>query len=363
MYYYKSDGLNESVLVVDDSEINRAVLGETFKQDYNILEAENGKEALKILSEKHSEISAVLLDIVMPVMDGFAFLEELTKTSLFSEIPVFLITADTSEESMHRGYNYGVMDIIEKPIVPYFVRKRVNSVVELFRARKKLSKKVVTQQGQIIEKEEEINQLNYALIETLATAIEFRSGESGNHVRRISSLTRHLLTALREKNPNEYGFSNEEIDKIAAASILHDVGKIAISDAILNKPGRLDKDEFEIMKTHTIRGSEILELIPNYKNNDLYKYAYDICRHHHERWDGSGYPDGLKENDISICSQVVSIADVFDALTTKRVYKDAYPVNKAIDMIMNGECGKFNPYLLETFKEVLEKYYDLNGID
>lgn len=359
MYSYKSDRLNESILVVDDNEINRAVLFETFKNDYNVLEAQNGEQALEILLKKHNKISAILLDIVMPVMDGFAFLDELKKKSLFSDIPVFLITADTSEESMHRGYNYGVMDIIEKPIVPYFVKRRVNSVVELFRARKKLSNIVITQQDQILKKEEEINQLNYALIETLAAAIEFRSGESGDHVRRISNLTRYLLKFLKEKHSNEYDLSDEEIEKIATASVLHDVGKIAISDAILNKPGRLDKEEFEIMKTHTIKGCEILELIPKYKNNDLYIYAYDICRHHHERWDGSGYPDKLKGNEISIWAQVVSIADVFDALTTKRVYKDAYSVDKAIDMIMNGECGQFNPTLLEVFKEVLEKYYNM----
>ncbi len=348
--------IKESLLVVDDNEINRAVLVGTFQDEYNIIEAENGKEALDILLQEKNSISAILLDIVMPVMDGFAFLEEFKKRSLTGVIPVFLITADTSERNMYRGYQLGVMDIIEKPIVPYFVKRRVNSIIELFRARKSLSQTVRHQHGQIMEKDEEINKLNYALIETLSTAIELRSGESGSHVKRLSRLTRFLLLELREICPDQIKVTDEEIEQIAAAAIMHDVGKIAISDAILNKPGKLTAEEFEIMKTHTIKGCEILSLVPNYQDNVLYRYAYDICRHHHERWDGGGYPDGLKGDEITIWSQVVSIADVFDALTSERVYKKAFPVDTAVDMIYSGQCGKFNPFLLKAFEEVLKKY-------
>lgn len=311
-------------------------------------------QALKIITDKKDELTAILLDVYMPVMDGFEFLEIINRYHITQEIPVFMVTSDTHRNNMCRGYDLGVMDVINKPIDEFFVKRRVESVTELFRSRKILSGLVETKDYQIKEKEEEIYKLNYAIIETLSTAIEFRSGESGSHVKRIKEITKHLLVALRKKFPKKYNLSDDEIETIATAAIMHDVGKISISDAILNKPGKLTKEEFEIMKTHTTKGEEILALIPKYKDNNLYKYACDICRHHHERWDGKGYPDGLKGNEISIWAQVVSIADVFDALTTKRVYKDAYPIQTAVDMIYSGKCGRFNPELLNAFKSVLE---------
>ncbi len=344
----------DTILIVDDMEINRAILCETFRAEHEIMEAENGRQALDIVLNPENSIAAVLLDIVMPVMDGFEFLRHFNDAGLGGRIPVFLITADGSDKSMRIGYDMGVMDIIEKPIVPYFVKRRVESVLELFRARKQLSNKVEVQHLQIREQEEEIFKLNYAIIETLSTAIEFRSGESGTHVKRISGLTRMLLEELRRMDPAEYAFSDDQIGQIATAAIMHDVGKIAISDVILNKPGKLTDDEYEIMKTHTVKGCEILELIPQYKENMLYRYAYDICRHHHERWDGRGYPDGLKGEEISVWAQVVSIADVFDALTNERVYKAAIPVEEAVTMIHEGKCGTFNPVLMEALNHILE---------
>lgn len=343
-----------AILIVDDMEINRVILSETFKEKHEVIEAENGQQALEIILNSDYPISAVLLDVVMPVMDGFTFMERFNALGFKNKIPVFLITADCSEESMHKGYNLGVMDIIEKPIVPYFVKRRVESVMELFEARKKLSRVVRVQQIQLKEQEEEIYALNNAIIETLSTAIEFRSGESGQHVRRIKHLTQLFLTELRASDGAAYNFSDEQIEQIAMASIMHDVGKIAISDAILNKPARLTAEEYELMKTHTVKGCEILEQIPQYQHNALYQYAYDICRHHHERWDGRGYPDGLKGEEITIWAQVVSIADVFDALTNERVYKAAVPVDEAVDMIYGGQCGCFNPVLLNILKNILK---------
>ena len=360
-----SEGLpkkEETILIVDDMEINRAILRETFQKDHPILEAENGQQALDILLEhlRYDGISAILLDIVMPVMDGFEFLEKFRAIGLNKKIPVFLITADTSEESMQRGYALDVMDIIEKPVIPYFVKKRVESVMELFRARRRLSATVHLQEIQLVEKEQEILDLNRAIIETLSTAIEFRSGESGMHVKRIRYLTEALLQELRRRDIQKYPFNDEQIHQISMAAILHDVGKIAISDAILNKPGRLTTEEFEIMKTHTIKGCEILELIPQHKENPLYRYAYDICRHHHERWDGNGYPDHLQGNEISIWAQVVSIADVIDALTHERVYKKALPFDAAMEMICSGKCGVFNPELLTILNDTSDKIRAIN---
>ena len=345
----------KDILIVDDMEINRAILSQIFADRNPALEAENGLEAIRILEEKGDDIAAVLLDILMPVMDGFQVMERMKDMGLMERIPVFLITADSSEESMRRGYELGAMDIIEKPIVPYFVRRRVDSVMELFAARERLSH-VVELQGQKLRKQEqEILDLNDSIIESLSTAIEFRSGESGEHVKRIRRLTRLLLEELGRTGKKEYAFTDREIQEISQASIMHDVGKIAISDLILNKPGRLTKEEFEIMKSHTVMGCQVLEQIPQYKNNRLYQYAYDICRHHHERWDGKGYPDGLKGNEITVWSQVVSVADVFDALTNKRVYKPAFPVSEAMEMILTGQCGAFNPELLEALEHILPR--------
>ncbi len=346
---------HSAILIVDDNEINRLILHETFRGEKAILEAENGKEALDIIQSTENNIAAILLDIQMPVMDGFELLEILHGQGLTGKIPVFLITADGSSQNMERGYNLGVMDIIEKPIVPYFVKKRVESVMELFLARRRLSNVVNIQSMQLEEQEQEIYELNNAIIETLSTAIEFRSGESGEHVKRIRKLTEIFLLELRKRFADKYDFSDEEIDRIAVAAIMHDVGKIAIADSILNKPGKLTKEEFEIMKTHTLKGCEVLEQIPKYHENPLYIYAYDICRNHHERWDGKGYPDGLKENEISIWSQVVAIADVFDALTNKRIYKPAFSKEKALEMIQNGECGCFNPEILSILPLVVQK--------
>lgn len=350
---FKHSDDKTTILIVDDMEVNRVILSETFKDRHHVIEAENGQQALEFILNPDYSIAAVLLDIVMPVMDGFKFMETFNALGLNNKIPVFLITSDSSDESMHRGYNLGAMDIIEKPIVPYFVKKRVESVMELFEARKKLSRVVRVQQIQLKEQEEEIYALNNAIIETLSTAIEFRSGESGQHVRRIKNLTQLFLRELRTVDAKTYDFSDEQIEQISTASIMHDVGKIAISDAILNKPARLTAEEYEIMKTHTVKGCELLEQIPKYKHNALYQYAYDICRHHHERWDGLGYPDKLKGDEITIWSQVVSIADVFDALTNERVYKAAVPTAQAVDMICGGQCGCFNPVLLDILKSIL----------
>lgn len=345
----------KDILIVDDMEINRAILCQIFADRNRTLEAENGQEAIQILERQGKNIAAVLLDIVMPVMDGFQVMEKMGEMGLMDKIPVFLITANTSEESMSRGYRLGAMDIIEKPIVPYFVRRRVESVMELFAARERLSHVVELQGQKLRRQEQEIADLNYSIIESLSTAIEFRSGESGEHVKRIRHLTELLLEELRKTGKKEYDFSDREIQEISQASILHDVGKIAISDLILNKPGKLTAEEFETMKTHTIMGCQVLEQIPKHKNNQLYQYAYDICRHHHERWDGRGYPDGLKGSKITVWSQVVSVADVFDALTNKRVYKPSIPVGEALEMIFKGECGAFNPEVLDSLERVFEQ--------
>ena len=349
------DCQRDTILIVDDVELNRAILSEAFRGSYHVREAENGAQAMELLLADPGRVCAILLDIVMPVMDGFSVLEELRRNGLLARIPVFLITADSSEANMRRGYDLGAVDIIGKPVLPYFLRRRVEGVVELYRAREQLDRRVDLQDRQLAQQAEEIQQLNRSIIESLATAIEFRSGESGEHVRRISRLTTWLLCELRRRGYPGCEFTDEQIGQIAAAAILHDVGKIAVPDQVLNKPGRLTAEEFELMKTHTVRGCELLEQIPQYHTNPLFQYAHDICRHHHERVDGRGYPDGLKGEELTIWSQVVALADVYDALTNKRVYKPAFTHEEAMEMIRTGQCGQFAPALVDSLGQVLAR--------
>ena len=325
------------LLIVDDDAINCAILENIFAPYYKTAVAENGRAGLERVMELEDELCAVLLDVMMPEMDGIQVLRCLKDRGVLEKIPVFLITAETSNEMMKEAYALGVMDVIGKPVIPYMVLRRVQSVVELFQARERLSNVVELQQADLLASE-----------------------ESGDHVRRIHVITLYMLThtALGE------GLSKIEVEQIALGSIMHDVGKIAVPDAILNKPGKLTAEEFEVMKGHTIQGAKLLEQIPQLRENGAYPYAWDIARHHHERWDGRGYPDGLKGEEISLAAQVVSLADVYDALSCKRVYKDAFPREKVLEMIRDGACGVFNPRLLECFfqvEEELAKFYHKPG--
>lgn len=342
--------VHDMILIVDDDMMNRAILKNIFSPYYSTDEAEDGDVGLAKILEHSDKYCAVLLDVMMPKMDGIEVVRQLQQNGLIDKIPVFLITAEARNETLHEAYRLGVMDVILKPVTPYIVLRRINSVVELFSARKRLGDTVEQQSLELIERAKKIIELSKGMIEALSTAVEFRDGESGEHVRRIHDITKFLLenTELGE------GLSGEDVDNIALASIMHDIGKIAIPDHILQKPGRLTHEEFEVMKTHTVQGGKLLERIPQLRDTGVYKYAYDIARHHHERWDGRGYPDGLKGDDISLWAQIVSIADVYDALSCKRVYKDAFPREKVIQMIRDGECGTFNPKLLECFFKVEE---------
>lgn len=337
---------DKTILIVDDIEINRMILSEVFEDDYNIAEASNGAEAVEIMNSGIT-VSAVLLDLNMPVLDGIGVLKEMNKSQQINYIPVFLITAVDNMDRLLEGYNLGAIDVISKPFLSQFLKCRVNNIVELYQHRNELETIVENQV-------ERLNNLNRSVMETLATVIEFRDLESGEHGKRICRLTKILMKEV-SKTYEEYYLPKEEIDKIVASALLHDIGKISIPDMILNKPGRLTNEEFEIMKMHTVKGCEILQDMPDIIENEIYNYSYDICRHHHERWDGRGYPDGLSGDDISIWAQVVSVADVYDALTSERVYKAAFSKETAVNMIMNGECGAFNPKVIHAFEKIIDK--------
>lgn len=338
--------MRDTILIVDDMEINRIILANGFEDSYKILEAESGRKAIDFLNS-HTEISAVLLDLMMEDMDGIDVLKTMNTNGLINHVPVFIITSSDSEQQLMDAYNLGAVDVITKPFLMQFLKCRVQNIIELYRHRNMLEQ-IVNEQIQ------KLSSLNRSMIETLATLIEFRDCESGEHVKKICSLTEILLTAVCHMYP-EYGIRECDIQKIADSAILHDVGKIAIPDSILQKPGRLTSEEFEIMKQHTTKGCEILEQIPNVMDDETYKYSYDICRHHHERWNGKGYPDGLKGDEISIWAQVVAVADVYDALTSPRVYKAAFTHEKAVQMINGGECGEFNPKILAAFKSSIDR--------
>lgn len=337
----------DTILIADDMEMNREILAEYFKENYNILEAGNGIEVVATL-QRHPEVNAVLLDLMMPGMDGIEVLKAMHETGDILHIPVFIVTASNNDQTLTEAYDLGAVDIISKPFSKNFFHNRVANIIELYRNRNEM-------ESIIDDQIQRFNRLNRSMVETLASIIEFRDCESGEHVKRISGITKIIMTNVSNMYP-EHHMSKQEIDKIALASVLHDVGKISIPDGILNKPGRLTAEEFEIMKLHTVKGCDILESMPRgMMDKDIYDYCYDICRHHHERWDGKGYPDHQEGEEISIWSQVVAVADVYDALISPRVYKKAFDTETAISMIFNGECGTFNPKVLKAFKDCLEE--------
>ncbi len=336
------------MLIVDDDFINREVLKNIFNDYYSFEEAENGREGLSKVEKFKDSLCAILLDVNMPIMDGVEMLEELYRRDIPERIPIFLITSSEEYNLEKRAYELGVMDIIAKPVTPFVVQRRVQSVVELYSAREHLRDEVYIKNEQLKQSIDTIDALHRSTIEALASAIEFRDMESGEHTNRIYGITKYILSNTKMGE----GFTEEEIENMAIGSIMHDIGKIAVSDVILNKPGRLTPDEYEVMKTHTVKGSALMEELFKTQTHDAYKYAIDIARHHHERWDGNGYPDKLKGDEITVWSQVVSIADVYDALISPRVYKKPFTPDRAVEMIKDGQCGVFNPKLLKCFFEV-----------
>lgn len=337
---------NHRILIVDDSEMNRFLLREMIGPEFEILEAENGAECLDMLRRYGTGISLVLLDIVMPVMDGFEVLEKMTKNHWIEDIPVIMISSEDSAAFIRRAYDMGVSDYISRPFDAQVVYRRVMNTIKLYARQRRLINLVT---DQVYEKEKN----NRMMIGILSEIVEFRNGESGPHVLHINMLTELILEELVRRT-DQYNLNWTDRLLITTASSLHDIGKIGIPESILNKPGKLTREEFEEMKKHTLIGASMLKNLGMYQNEPLMETAYQICRWHHERYDGKGYPDGLTGEEIPISAQVVSLADVYDALVSERVYKKAYSHDTALQMILNGECGTFNPLLLECLKSIHE---------
>lgn len=354
--------MRSKVLIVDDMEVNREMLAAILSRDYPLIFAGGGRQAVEIISRQHDEIAVVLLDLLMPDMDGYAVLDVLRKKSWMDKIPVLIISIESRADVEHRCFEMGVSDFIRKPFDNEVVRNRVKNVVDLFTYKNQLEDKVdrqtetlKKQYRQLVRQAEKLKESNTRIIDLLGTVVECRNLESGQHIQRVKAFTRILAEQAMADCP-EYGLTWDKIDVIVAASPLHDIGKIAIPDGILLKPARLTPDEFDYMKTHTIRGCEILDSIQDAWDEIYSEISYEICRYHHERYDGKGYPDGLTGEDIPISAQLVSIADVYDALVSERVYKAPYTAEEAYHMVLDGECGVFSPKLLACFRKVRSKF-------
>jgi len=332
------------ILLVDDSKMNRMMLKEILGGDYSILEAENGQECLEKMQAEAGNIALVLLDINMPVMDGFEVLKAMNANHTIEDTPVIMISSEDSDAAIRRSYELGASDYVNRPFDARIVYRRVTNTIKLYAKQRRLVQMV---SDQIRARENNTDML----VGVLSHIVEFRNGESGAHVRHIRIITERLLHRLLEIS-SRYSITAEQQDMIPLASALHDIGKIGIDEKILNKPGKLTPEEFKVIQTHSMLGAKMLHDLDGFAEQPLLQTAYEIARWHHERWDGRGYPDGLKGDEIPISAQLVSLADVYDALTSERCYKKAFSHEKAVQMILNGECGAFNPLLLQCLTDI-----------
>ena len=336
----------QKILITDDSEMNRAILADMLGDEYEIIEAENGVQAVADIQKYTVDLSLILLDIVMPEMDGFEVLNIMNDNHWIDDIPIIISSSETETSVIERAYELGVSDFISRPFDAMVVRRRVVNTILLYAKQKKLTMLVA---DQIYEKQQQSN----LMIDILSHVMGFKNGESAQHILKVRVITDVLLKALVEKT-DVYNLTEDDIYSISIASALHDIGKIGIPDEVLNKPGRFTDEEFAVMKKHSEIGAQILKDLPIHQDEPLVKIGYEICRWHHERYDGRGYPDGLKGDEIPIAAQIVALADVYDALTQERVYKPPHSHEKAISMILNGECGVFNPILLECLSDIAD---------
>lgn len=345
----------QKVLIVDDSEMNRALLTDILEGSYDVAEAEDGAQAIEVLSQNDEDFWLVLLDIIMPGIDGFGVLESIREHQWSNRVVVMMISSDGSPENINRAYSLGAFDYISRPFDAMIVHRRVENTLMLFARQDDLERRV---KEQVVEQQKN----NDLMISILSHIVEFRNGESGLHIQHVKGITELLLQHLLAMT-DQYQLTEDDIQLIVTASALHDIGKVAIPEEILNKPGRLTDEEFAIMKSHSAIGSQMLLDLPEEQlASPLISVANAICRWHHERYDGRGYPDGLVGEEIPICAQVVSLADVYDALTSERSYKKAFSHEKALSMIIEGQCGTFNPLLLQCLTEASDELAAMKGI-
>ncbi|HMM32420.1 MAG TPA: response regulator [Clostridia bacterium] len=342
----------EKVLIVDDIAINRKMLETILMDEYECIMAENGKQAIDSALKHAGSLSLILLDIMMPEYNGYEVLRILKRNRLTKDIPVVLITSLDSEHDESRGLTEGAIDYITKPFNAQIVKIRVHNHVELKRHQDMLQELIDIRTKKIIEMRE-------SLLDAVTSIIEYRSLESGKHVKRIKLYCEAQLAYLLENGLFSHQLDVKNASLIARASTMHDIGKVSIPDCILMKPGKLTPEEFDVMKGHTITGSSFIDSLGNSADEEYMYYARQICRHHHERWDGTGYPDGLGGEKIPLSARIVAVADVYDALVSKRVYKPAFSHETAADIIRAGKGSQFDPLLIEAFNGVSETFQSI----
>lgn len=350
--------MRNKIILVDANAPTRTLLAQILSDEYGIIEAENGTQALELIQESEQDTAAILIDLITSETDDSALLKSIQNSSWQNKIPVFVIIGDSSLKVEKKLFDYGVSECIRKPFDSILIKTKIKNITRLFQYQNELEDKVA-QQTETLMKQYKILQLqnerfkksNETIIDLLGTMVEYRNLESGQHIRRVKKYTEILATEVMREYP-EFDLTPEKVAVIVAASPLHDIGKIAIPDSILLKPGRLTEKEYEYIKSHTISGCEILDNIKDAWSEEYGRISAEICRHHHERFDGNGYPDGLAGSQIPISAHIVGVADVYDALINERIYKDAIPKDHAFQMIVTGECGAFSPKLMECFRNV-----------
>lgn len=348
--------MNKKILVVDDDELSRELLRQMFEGEYEVIAVSDGRKAITEIAKNSKDIVVILLDLIMPVLNGYQVLQVLNAEKITDHIPVILVTSQTDTQTELWAYALGAASVISKPYVAEVVKRNVNNIISLRQGASEMEEIIEKQNEQLHIQQRQLDTYNDNLLEAISNIVEFRDLESGTHVKRVKGLTRIIAQTYMKLYP-EAGLTKHKINVIARASVTHDLGKIAIPDSILLKPGRLTDEEREIMMSHTTKGCEILNLLTDVQDKELLSTSYEICRHHHERADGKGYPDGLKDEEIPISAQLVSIADVYDALVSERCYKKPFDKDTAYNMIMEGKCGTFSPKLLKCLE------YSRNAIE
>lgn len=330
------------ILIVDDMEINREILIALLEDNYDIIEAEDGEAAINKITAHIKELSIILLDLMMPNVDGFQVLEFLRKQN--STVPVIIITANNELEHEKRGLSMGAVDFISKPFDPDIVRYRVNTNVKLKNYQDHLELLVE-------QKIEQMAEMWASVLHAMADIVETRNLESGLHIKRTSIITRFIVNELNKRGVMGYIFSPQDTRFVYEAASLHDIGKIGIPDSILTKPGKLTDEEFEQMKTHTIIGKDIANKITEFSEEKFRQYCIDICVYHHERWDGRGYPFGIVGTNIPLAARIISVADTYDAITNNRSYRAGRSHEVAIGIINEMRGTQFDPYIVDVFLE------------
>ena len=337
------------ILVVDDDSANLMLAQKILGGEYRIAAANSGTAALKYLEKNRPDV--ILLDINMPEMDGFETMEQLKNKEETGAIPVIFLTADKSIETETKCFQVGAFDFVGKPFIPDILKSRVKRALELEQYHNSLETLVKEQAEQLMERSKRIGEIQENVIVGLANLIESRDGSTGKHVKNTQGYVKMIVEDLDRKGLFSDILDEEYMQNTCKAAPLHDIGKIKIPDSILQKPGRLTPEEFETMKKHTVYSEGVIKNIIGDVENEAYvKVASDIAMYHHERWDGGGYPEGLKAEEIPLCARIMAVADVFDALYEERCYKQPVrPMRKVLDILEEGKGTQFDPVIVETF--------------